>query len=608
MDLRGTLPLRSDTEHGLLIAFGQFAQQHGLVSRLMQVPIDQKTRTFPPQTKLLELLVGTLAGIEYLRDLNDGPRPVAKDHLVAEAWGQAAWAHYSSVSRTLDVCDAQTVRATQDAVEAFSQPFIDRAVSAELRHGTLIVFDADLMGQPVSSTSTTYPEAAFGWMDDRVQLGYQLARVCVQTTQEGRLWLAGFHHPGDTVSQACLQELVCAAERISRIRPRRRTELVQKRLQTFELPLARYARLVHHQEDRIAQLVQRIDRLTAQIVSMEQRVSRSAAAQKSKRTCPTTRRRTSTPPKPSGVLSAVARKRLQTQCAGWRKQRERARQQIRRAEQVIAKHRQKIQSLETERASLRAWLAQLEIDNASNPDAPTCLWRMDAGFGSGENIAWLIEMGYAVETKSPNAKTTRALQKRVTPKTKWTRVGANAEMIAWRNYSVNTCPYPLTVGLERFGLGHSVEDATLICYHDDPTLPDLPSWFQEYNGRQTIEAGNKEMKGTFKVQHLMSRSLAGIQLQVIFAGLAPNLVRWSSAWLREQVAAPTPKVTAMLASVKTMVRIGANSPASVQRLPHGTSLHFAPSSALPGVVLYLSGQHAYQLALPFNRPFEFSSE
>ena len=608
MELREALPVRSDTEHGLLIAFGQFAQQHGLVSRLMQVPIDQKTRTFTPQTKLLELLVGTLAGIEYLRDLNDDPRPVAKDHLVAEAWGQAAWAHYSSVSRTLDVCDAHTVQATQAAVEAFSQPFIDRALSAELRRGTPIVFDADLMGQPVSPTSTTYPEAAFGWMDDRVQLGYQLARVCVHTTQDGRLWLAGFHHPGDTVSQACLQELVRAAERIARIRPRRRTELVQKRLQTFEPHLARYAHLVRQQEERIAHLVQRVDRLTAQIVSTEQRVSRLANVQKSKPRRPTSRRRTSKTPKRLGALSATARQRLETQCAGWRKQRERAHQQIHRAEQVITKHRQKIQALETERQALRAWLAQLEADNASNPDAPACLWRMDAGFGSGENIAWLIEMGYAVETKSPNAKTTAALQKRVTPKTPWTRVGANAEMIAWRKYRVNLCPYPLTVGLERFNLGRAVEYATLITYRDDPGLPDLPSWFQEYNGRQTIEAGNKEMKGTFKVQHLMSRALPGIQLQVIFAGLAPNLVRWSSAWLHAQVAAPTPKVTAMLSSVKTLVRIGANSPAHVQRLLHGTSLHFTPSSALPGVVLYLSGQHAYQLALPFNRPLEFSSE
>ena len=63
------------------------------------------------------------------------------------------------------------------------------------------------------------------------------------------------------------------------------------------------------------------------------------------------------------------------------------------------------------------------------------------------------------------------IQKQVTPKTKWTRVGANAEMIAWRNYRVNQCPYPLTVGLERFNLGRAVEYATLLTYRDDPALP-----------------------------------------------------------------------------------------------------------------------------------------
>jgi hypothetical protein len=607
MDIRDALQLPPDTEHGLLVAFGQFAQQQGLISRLMRVPIGQKKRTFPPQTKLLELLVGILSGIEYLRDLNDGPRPMAKDPVVAEAWGQPAWAHYSGVSRTLEACNAQTVRTVQQAVDAFSQPFIDRAVSAELRRGALLIFDADLMGQAVSPTSTTYPEATFGWMDARVQLGYQLARVCLQTAQDGRLWLAGFHHPGDTVSQACLQELVLAAERITRIRPRRRTERVQKRLQAFEAPLARYVRLVRRQEERSTKLIQRNERLTAQIFSAEQRSSRTATVRRFTAVHTTSRRRTSKTPKLLGVLSVAARRRLQEKCAGWRKQRERARQQLQRAEQVAAKHRQKIQALEAAREAVRAWLAQLEADNASNPEAPACLWRMDAGFASGENIAWLIELGYAVETKSPNAKTTAVLQKRANPKTKWTRVGANAEMTAWRNYFVNGCPYPLTVGVERFGLGHSIEYATLMAYRDDPGLPDLPSWFQEYNSRQTIEAGNKEMKGTFKVQHLMSRSLAGIQLQVIFVGLAPNLVRWSSAWLREQVAEPTPKVTQMLSSVKTMVRIGANSPAYIQRLSHGTSLHFTQSSALPGVVLYLSGQQAYQLVLPFNRPFEFSS-
>jgi hypothetical protein len=56
MELREALPVRSDTEHGLLIAFGQFAQQHGLIRRLMQVPIDQKTRTFTPQFTTVHFL------------------------------------------------------------------------------------------------------------------------------------------------------------------------------------------------------------------------------------------------------------------------------------------------------------------------------------------------------------------------------------------------------------------------------------------------------------------------------------------------------------------------------------------------------------------------
>ena len=99
----------ANTEHGLLVAFGEFVQQHGLIERLMQVPVMQKTRTFAPQTKLVELLVGLMSGLEHLADLNDGPHPIATDSVVARAWGQAGFAHYSSVSRTLAVCDAQTV-------------------------------------------------------------------------------------------------------------------------------------------------------------------------------------------------------------------------------------------------------------------------------------------------------------------------------------------------------------------------------------------------------------------------------------------------------------------------------------------------------------------
>lgn len=183
----------ANTQHGMLVAFGEFLSQHGLIERLMNVPIPQKTHTFPLQTKLVEFLAGILGGLEHLEGLNDGPRPLAKDQVVARAPGQSGFAHCSNVSRTLDACDDETVAAVEQAIEAFSQPFLATTVQDLLRRGEPIVYDLDLAGEAVSSTSTTYPGAAFGWMNDGVKLGYQLARVCLSPRAGERVWLAGFH-------------------------------------------------------------------------------------------------------------------------------------------------------------------------------------------------------------------------------------------------------------------------------------------------------------------------------------------------------------------------------------------------------------------------------
>ena len=113
MDIRDALDSRPDTEHGLLIAYGQFARQIGLLERLMAVPVPAKTRLHRPQAKLTEFLVGILSGLEYLQDLDLAPRPLTKDLAVARAWGQPGWAHYSGVSRTLEAADDQTVAASE---------------------------------------------------------------------------------------------------------------------------------------------------------------------------------------------------------------------------------------------------------------------------------------------------------------------------------------------------------------------------------------------------------------------------------------------------------------------------------------------------------------
>jgi hypothetical protein len=84
-----------------LVAWGWFAEQIGLLEQLVIVSIKQKTRCHTPQGKILEALVATPAGLEYLQDISRAAHPLDKDSAVAHAWWQAAWADYSGVSRTL---------------------------------------------------------------------------------------------------------------------------------------------------------------------------------------------------------------------------------------------------------------------------------------------------------------------------------------------------------------------------------------------------------------------------------------------------------------------------------------------------------------------------
>lgn len=573
----------TNTEHGLLVAFGEFLQQHGLLDELMQVPIKQKMIRFAPQAKLIEFLTGIFSGIEYLSDLNDGPRPLAKDAIVAHAWSQPAFAHYSSISRTLEACDDQTVCAVQRAIDHFSQPFIQTAVHELLRAGLPLVYDLDLMGQAVSATSRTYPNATFGWMNDSVKLGYQLARVCLTTKTHERLWLSGFHHPGDTVSAACLQELIRAAEAQTGVRPRRRTDLLQQRIKACEQLLARPRRLLAEQQIKQTRLHATDQRLRAQIDQAEQRLKKP--------------------------ISKAQSARLRQQLQSWQARLPRLAPQLAACARVTAHHQTYLQQLRAEVTRLQAWRSELETDNRTNPNPPICEARMDSGFSGGAHLTWLIEMGYRVDTKAPSDKTTTALRAALPSDAAWTRVGDNAEMLLHPNYFLHDCPYPLTAALERFKVGTENKYATLLQYRDDSPCPPLPIWFHDYNGRQLIEAGNKELKsGVFHVQHLMSRAPAGIQLQVLFAGVAANSVHWAMPWLRECAAPLTAKMAQTFKSPKRVVRVAANSSALVQQTSTGTSLQFAPTSALPGVTLFLKGVPAFQLPLGFYQPCKIASD
>lgn len=581
------------TQHAMLIVWGHFARTIGLRERLRSVPVHQKTFTHTPQDKLLEVLLGLLSGMEYLTDLSAGPTPLVNDHAVAQAWHLQRLAHASTVSRTLKACDAETVAALRVALDELGQPFLDQAIGDLRMHHQRLVLDADLTGRPVSSTSRTYPAASFGYMDGEVRLGYQVAEICVQTTRFGRQWLSARHHPGSTVSAPCLLELIQDAERRLQCQPRRRTELVEQRLAQGAAAVAEQERLAAQQEQRSLHQQQRLERLDAQIREGQARLGWL--------------RVTSTSRRQEGRYSQLSR--LQAQIAGWQGQRERAQTQIAHAEAVAQRQRERAEALRTNHEQLEAYLEQLRLDNATQLEPARCTIRLDAGFSSGQNLTALIELGYDVETKSGNAALVQALRKQVTQETEWTRMGKNAEMVGWSSYMLHSCPYPLTVGLERFHTPGGVLHAVLLRSQDEPQAgcPDLERWFQSYNGRQTIEAGNKEEKTTFNVQHLMSRSAAGLEIQALLTVFAANFVRWASVWVRPRVEHSSARFEAVLASPKHLVRVAANSPALVEGSDERVRVRFSPLSSLAGVVGCVVGMPGIQLSLPLFESHHFSS-
>jgi hypothetical protein len=282
---------------------------------------------------------------------------------------------------------------------------------------------------------------------------------------------------------------------------------------------------------------------------------------------------------------AKARRRL----ASVQKKLERAPQQLQQAEQATATHRKRLAELQAERAELVAYLAELQTDNERNVDPVVIILRIDAGFGTGPNITWLIEMGYIIYTKAYSAQVAASLLNQLEPGTTWTKVGKNAEMIGWDEHYITHCPYPLTVAVERFHTPSGLKHSALIAYRDDGLSLTLSAWFDFYNGRQIIEAGIKETNVVFKMHPLKMRSSGGIALQEQFSLFAANFVRWAAPWLHQRVSHTTPRFDDALVRVKAMVRVAANTSAWVMEEDDCLLLMFAETGAYPGAELRLAG-------------------
>lgn len=594
MSEQETSPNRSPgllTQHAMLVLWGAYAQQIGLVKVLEEVDLSQKRREHRPQTKIIEFLLAILAGLPHLQDLSRSAHPLDQDQAVAEAWGQSAWADYSGVSRTLQSLNDDEVNAIIDAVTAVSQPFIDQECERALACAGRLVYDADLTGRPVSNTSTTYPDTAFGYMGDTVSLGYQAALVSLHSPTYGRLWLANQLHPGDMVSATQAQVLVIAAEARTRHRPLRRTDLVAERLAQAEAALsaAQEPYETSHEKRKVAQ--DKVHDTKIELANWSRELHRLEAEYEDSGRQPT-----------AHCQFSRARRKVAT----YEKRLPRVQKAAAVDERRMARCERALVDANTEVDQLRQHHQQLLAENQAGahwaPHPIRALFRVDGGFASQENITWLIEMGYDVDTKARSSGVRDGLIAALSAETVWQRVGGNATLTAWAKTTANGYfTYPVDLALARYQIGQTLRHSVLVHYGDDDVTADLDGWFQRYNARQTIEAGIKEGKNVFQMHHLKVRSPQALLLQEHFACFAANFVRFAAFWLTEQQTDLPPFDTR---SVKQMVQVCAHTSAWVKRVGDVWLLTFTEQSLYAGCSLRI-GNGAFQLPLPLFRDIHF---
>jgi len=575
------------TQHAMLIPWGRFSRYLRLSERLRAAVVMPRHKdAIPAGDLILEFGLASLAGYEYLQDLNLGPHPLAKDQAVQDAW-DVQFGHYTTVSRLLYDVDEPTVRKVQAELDAIMQPYIDCAVHEVLCHQECLTLCGDLTGRPVSAYSTTYPpDAVFGHMANQLRKGHQAVLVTLKG-QRHRVHIIAFHHRGDTVSGVCLREMVEATEARVGCRPRRRTDLLRQRIAAIEAKIRQRQGWIEARRTTICQQIERQVRLGDQLQTLRSELAGLGAQYAGK-------------PVPPHSKLAQARKRK----ASRERQLRSALEQESQARRARRRHQRRLAVLNAERDALLNWLAQLEVDNATNPNPVRMRWLLDGGFGDAANVTYLIEMGYDVYTIAHNGKTTQVLLREVPDDAQWVQAGSRTQALDMERQKLGDCPYPVRLTLLRWALGDEFKHSTLISFSDAEELP-TAALFPTYHKRQDVEAGIKQGKGTFSFTKLRVRSPAGIRLLGQFALVFwPNFVRWAADWLADQICDETDRFASVLQQVRTQVRIAANTPAVVLTNTSGQILEFDADGPYPGLQIRLDSQFVYQFPMPLFQTWQ----
>jgi hypothetical protein len=264
-DENRTLTICQTTGHAMLVPWGRFSRYLNLGKRLRAAaaPCCHQDATSGGDL-ILEFGLASLAGYEHLDDLNLGPHPLAKDQAVQDAW-DIQFRHYTTVSRYLYELDESDTDRVQAELEAIMQPYIRSATHEVLCQQECLTSCGDLTGRPVSAYSSTYPpDAVFGYMANQLEKGHQAALVTLKGVSH-RVHVMVSHHSGDTVSSACLREMVEGTEARLGCRSRRRTERLHRRIEVIEVKIAQRRDWHNAQQAVVRQQIERQVRLGDQL-------------------------------------------------------------------------------------------------------------------------------------------------------------------------------------------------------------------------------------------------------------------------------------------------------------------------------------------------------
>jgi len=423
-------------------------------------------------------------------------------------------------------------------------------------------------------------------MDDSIRLGYQAAIVSLQSPTYERLWLSVEHHPGNTLSSQQAEALVLAAEASTRRRPWRRTELLTKRLEhNLERGQALQSHCDKHQarlarvQNSLEQTRQTLHTLHSQVIQLEQHYTAQER-----------------PERPKSRL-ACARKRLGT----YQKRLERRQQELAQVQDLAKWSQTRLDQHQVEQDQLTDRLARFECENADNAQPLPAVFRLDAGFGTWENLALLIEMGYEVYTKAFSPQTVQVLHKQFATAENWAEVGERAEMLGLANCLPEEFCYSVDVGLLHFTNSEGqIKQGAMLHYGDTEITKDVQQWFDFFNHRQTIEAGIKESKQVFYLHRIKVRTKPAIILQEHFVLFAANLIRWANVWLRTHGSASAKAdLDHARMGTKRLVQVAAHISADVIWSSDGCLLKFSDLSYLAGKELFLPGRQT-----PIENGFE----